>query len=488
MRKKHGCRIRQHSALAAKKLPKQRSAAKIAEKDNSLDIAALNGSGGDEHGAAKEMQHNLNMQQIFSLNAEPVHSAAHLGPYDENLLERARTQWQIGDWESLAKLEYDNLQHHPDRAKLALLAAAGNLQIGNTSNAKHYLRSAQTWGCSKKLISQILVAAVHNTLGRAAMAIGHDQRAIRQFEEAIVTVMPAADIKLLGETRAVHEATKLGLLPQAAKLMGAQLATVKQQTIIDRSRVEILEAGVELLHHELSLAQQRQQLFTPQTESSIDQGGAEAGDWRARLKQKSVSQLGQDLWVLEKTGYKRGGFFVEFGATDGVLLSNTWLLEKEFGWKGICAEPNPKFFAQLQKNRQCQVSYEYIGRETGKTVEFILADVYGGSEEFANDDHHKAKRDAYVAAGQVATFTSISLDDFLEKHQAPRVIDYVSVDTEGSEYDLLSSFPFEKWDVRLFTIEHNYTGQREKIRQLLEAHGYTRTEQQWDDWYERSNT
>jgi hypothetical protein len=51
-----------------------------------------------------------------------------LVPYDENLLARSRTQWQFGDWESLAKLDRDALQHHPDRAKLALLAAAGHLQ------------------------------------------------------------------------------------------------------------------------------------------------------------------------------------------------------------------------------------------------------------------------------------------------------------------------------------------------------------------------
>lgn len=60
--------------------------------------------------------------------------------YDENLLERSRIQWQFGDWESLAKLERDTLQHRPDRAKLALLAAAGHLQQGNSQVARQFTR------------------------------------------------------------------------------------------------------------------------------------------------------------------------------------------------------------------------------------------------------------------------------------------------------------------------------------------------------------
>ena len=408
-----------------------------------------------------------------------------LVPYDENLLERSRTQWQFGDWQSLTKLSRDNLQHHPDRAKLALLAAAGLLQTGDTCAARRFVRLAQDWGCGKKLLCQVLVAGVHNSLGRALMANGQDQRALRHIEESISVVQPELDKELLSEARFVREAAKLGLLPQAAKLVDIQLAAVKKRSAVDKSRIAIIQTELELLHQELSLAQQRQQLFSPHIRFSAGSGDVGYAEWQTQLKKKTVSQLGQDLWVLEKTGYKRGGFFVEFGATDGVLLSNTWLLEKEFGWEGICAEPNPNFFAQLKKNRQCKVSNQYIGRESGEYVEFILANAYGGNQCFAGDDRHKAKRDAYVSAGQVTTLISISLDDLLEQHQAPQKINYISIDTEGSEYDLLSTFPFNKWNVHLFTIEHNFSHQREKIRNLLEGNGYRRTEQQWDDWYEK---
>ncbi len=138
-----------------------------------------------------------------------------LVPYDENLLERARTQWQFGDWASLIKLERETLQHHPDRAKLALLAAAGHMQQGEMSVARQFTRLAQDWGCSKKLVSQILIAGVHNSLGRAAAINGEGQRALQHFESAIAAGAPASEIRLLTQARLSEQLGQLGL-PGAA--------------------------------------------------------------------------------------------------------------------------------------------------------------------------------------------------------------------------------------------------------------------------------
>lgn len=133
--------------------------------------------------------------------------------HDENLLERARTQWQFGDWESLAQLNRDTLQYHPDRAHLALLAAAGQLQTGLDTEAKANIRLAQEWGVSKKLISQILIAGVYNSIGRAA-AIGNQKyRALQHFESAITIGSPASDAKLLTEARITQQFHQLGLPP-----------------------------------------------------------------------------------------------------------------------------------------------------------------------------------------------------------------------------------------------------------------------------------
>lgn len=132
-------------------------------------------------------------------------------PFDENLLERSRTQWQFGDWDSLARLERDTLQHHPDRAKLALLAAAGHAQKGDSQAARQFTRLAQDWGCSKKLIAQILIAGVHNSLGRAAAASGKDQLAVQHLQASLQMGTPYADQTLLTRARVRQEFTQLGL-------------------------------------------------------------------------------------------------------------------------------------------------------------------------------------------------------------------------------------------------------------------------------------
>lgn len=131
--------------------------------------------------------------------------------YTENLLDRASTQWQFGDWDSLALLDQDTLQHRPDRAKLALLAAAGNVQINNAGRAKQFIRLAQDWGCDKKLVSQILVAGVHNTLGRAAALIGLQPHALKHFESAIAIGTPGSEVRLLSQARASEQYRQIGM-------------------------------------------------------------------------------------------------------------------------------------------------------------------------------------------------------------------------------------------------------------------------------------
>lgn len=408
-------------------------------------------------------------------------------PEDKNLLERSLAQWQVGEWDSLGQLDLNTLQHHPERAQLALLAAAGHQQLGHIDETRRCASQAMDWGCSKAQLSRILTAGVHNTLGRCAAALHDEPRMNKHFSEA-VAYSSGSQPHLASQTRALREMSNLGLLAYAVKLVDRQLKALQPETWSPtqvQAQVKILQTQLSLLQHELSIAQLRGQLQTAscQVQTTAKNLGQAIEQWRATLQQRAVSQLGQELWVLEKTNYKQGGFFVEFGATNGVLLSNTYLLEKEFNWQGLCAEPNPRFFADLKKNRACTLSDACISAQTGEKVEFIFADEFGGMSRDADNDMHQAKREAYQIAGETAELVTISLHDFLILHNAPKTIDYLSIDTEGSEYSILEAFPFHEWNVLLLTVEHNFTKQRAKIRTLLELNGYVCQEAQWDDWY-----
>ena len=152
-----------------------------------------------------ESDETLHLQQSEpnpSLDPELQSPNSHPVPYDENLLERARTQWQFGDWLSLTELNSETLRHHPDRAKLALLAAAGHMQLSDMASARRFLRLAQEWGCSKRLTARVLAAGVHNSLGKAAAVLGEDDRAQLHFSSSVQIGTPGGAARLLTKARA----------------------------------------------------------------------------------------------------------------------------------------------------------------------------------------------------------------------------------------------------------------------------------------------
>jgi hypothetical protein len=157
-----------------------------------------------------------NAGELVVSDSTPIEIKSH--QYDEYLLDRARTQWQFGDWESLMKIERDALENHPDRAKLALLVAAGHMQQGDMQVARQFVRLAQDWGCSKKLVSHILIAGVHNSLGRASAINGDGQRALKHFESAIASGSPAGEVRLLTKARLGEQLGQLGLVEDTLNL------------------------------------------------------------------------------------------------------------------------------------------------------------------------------------------------------------------------------------------------------------------------------
>jgi FkbM family methyltransferase len=199
---------------------------------------------------------------------------------------------------------------------------------------------------------------------------------------------------------------------------------------------------------------------------------------------KSTSQLGQDLFVLSQLGFKEHGYFVEFGATNGVDLSNTLLLEKEFQWNGILAEPGKTWHEVLKSNREAHIDFSCVWTESNIDLKFNETSVaeFSTISSYSSSDGHSQVRELR----KEYNVRTLSLNDLLEKYDAPRIIDYLSIDTEGSEYEILKYLDFDKWKFRVITCEHNFTSNRSKIKNLLSRNGYQRvfTEiSKFDDWY-----
>lgn len=121
--------------------------------------------------------------------------------YDQSLLGKSVTQWQFGDWQSLAKLEHAKISSHPNRERLALLIAAAHFQLGNLDSGKEFIYLARDWGCSNELILQILISGVHNTLGIAANMLERNDKSQLHFEKSIQIGAPYTDASLVAEVR-----------------------------------------------------------------------------------------------------------------------------------------------------------------------------------------------------------------------------------------------------------------------------------------------
>ncbi|MFD1951722.1 FkbM family methyltransferase [Sphingomonas arantia] len=198
----------------------------------------------------------------------------------------------------------------------------------------------------------------------------------------------------------------------------------------------------------------------------------------------SQAQIFQDVFALFFNGTKRGGYFVEVGAGDGKLISNTYLLEKTFGWSGLVVEASPAFLPALQRHRDCRIATDCVLGVSGRQVTFrCTAEPEFSAISDSSDDLHQPRRaEDYTEIH----LTTISLNDLLQREGCPTTIDYLSLDIEGVEFEVLQTFDFTRTRINCLTVEHNWTDERAQIHELLTGVGFVRVFEhfsQWDDWY-----
>jgi FkbM family methyltransferase len=206
----------------------------------------------------------------------------------------------------------------------------------------------------------------------------------------------------------------------------------------------------------------------------------------------SQSQLFQDIFVdfvFEKQTNKK---FLEFGATNGFELSNSWMLEMKRGWKGVLAEPDPQWYEALVRNRpNAKVVSDCIYSKSGEKMRFVssavgvLSSLKTHAQDDANGPLAGNARERLKNYQEIDVMT-ISLNEVFENYFNGQSIDYMSVDTEGSEFEILSNFDFKKFHPSVVTVEHNYTDAQVRLDDLFTHNGYCRIFAEltnFDAWY-----
>lgn len=162
-----------------------------------------------------------------------------------------------------------------------------------------------------------------------------------------------------------------------------------------------------------------------------------------------------------------GGYFIEIGVGDGRAHSNTWLFEKTYQWSGLLIEPNPKFHAPIRASRSAALE-TIAAYDRHDVLEFVDDDKLSGFAVERDYQRHQARGDKPMLRLETAP-----AEELLDKHAVPSEVDFLSVDTEGSERQILRALDFSKRRYRFICVEHNFDRAREAdYRSILEPHGY----------------
>jgi FkbM family methyltransferase len=194
---------------------------------------------------------------------------------------------------------------------------------------------------------------------------------------------------------------------------------------------------------------------------------------------KSFAQLGQDLFALKRFANVKNPFFLDIGAYDGVRMSNTFLLEQN-GWRGICVEANPTVFPTLQQTRRkSRCIKAACFSKSNEKLPFVEASILSGFDDYLNYRKERLHDNPRL------TVNTTTVTQILDRLKAPQIIHYMSLDTEGSEYEIMKGIDFDKYKFPLITVEHNNVyGLRMNIRALMGSHGYKFIQNnEWDDYY-----
>ena len=198
------------------------------------------------------------------------------------------------------------------------------------------------------------------------------------------------------------------------------------------------------------------------------------------------SQKGQVRFLLEVVfnykvnGLKRNGYFVDLAAAYPVLSSNSYFLEKHLGWNGLLIEGNPFFADELRSERSSKVIEVVVSSEANKTIQFRIDNGVCGGIIGDNFDNNLITRSSQLKSAKIIDLKTKTLLQILLENNAPKEMDYLSLDVEGAEYECLKNFDFEQFKWRFMTVERPNL----ELNLLLDEKGYIQVHhERYDTFY-----
>jgi FkbM family methyltransferase len=338
------------------------------------------------------------------------------------LLSQARMQWQFGEWERLTQIDLLHIEHHPDRAELALLAGTAALQLGDRQRASTYLKTAKEWDCDERLMIQLLSSGVHHSLGRYHLLKGNEEKATTQI--GLGGIGLGGDPHLITEIRTRKEVSAL----TRGEKRGSSEATA-------------LEAPSEVA---ITSEEEPKEEFS--MEKAIEEAGRAESPFREGIT--SYAQNFEDVMLWRALGHIKNGFYIDIGAQHPVIDSVSKAFYEK-GWRGIHVEAVPAYAKLLREDRPDEI-----------VIEAAVSDQHGSMTFYEIPETGISTGDAAIAGMhrqkgfQVKEIKvpRITLADVLAL-AGDREIHWLKIDVEGMEKSVLEGWGKSKQRPWLVVVE-----------------------------------
>lgn len=182
------------------------------------------------------------------------------------------------------------------------------------------------------------------------------------------------------------------------------------------------------------------------------------------------SQFNEDAVIREQFPIDYVGVCIEVGAADGIA-SNTLTFEHT-GWTAVCIEPNIELFKKCKKNRKIALNFA-VGKNDEDNVNFDIVTLHDGNQTACSSlevdkrlllQHENWRPQINSVLVNVRTLNTILSELSLNK------VDFVSIDTEGTELDVLEGFNLKKYTPKIIVVENNFNDS--KIENYLQTFEY----------------
>jgi FkbM family methyltransferase len=319
-----------------------------------------------------------------------------------HLLSQSRMQWQFGERERLTQIDLLHIEHHPDRAELALLAGTASLQLGDRQKASTYLKTSKEWECNERLMMQLLLSGVHHSLGRYHLLKGNEEKATTQI--GLGGIGLGGDPHFITEIRTRKEVSALTRGEKKGSSDAPALQAQSEVAIPSQAELE--------------------EVFS--IEKAIEEAARTESPFREGIT--SYAQNYEDVMLWRALGHVENGFYIDIGAQHPVIDSVSKAFYEK-GWRGIHVEATSAYAKLIREDRPDEIVIEAAVSDKHGDMTFYEIPETG----LSTGDYNYAelcRLQGFKITQRVVPTTTLS--DIIAK-AIDREIHWLKIDVEGME-------------------------------------------------------